>query len=152
MTDTAREYLVNRFRTDAVALRERIESMSRGAKLPGPDAGTSRYMADACDEVAGMVQALASNGDAQAAVDALLALVPLLEQRSQQHAAVPAVRAVYQGAATRIREVHEAEQRSLDALTSLADDDEPIGAEEDDGEFTDDDLDDDDLDPEARNA
>lgn len=151
MTDTAREYLVNRFRTDAVALRERADSMSRGAKVPGPDGATSRRMAEACDEVAGMVQALVSNGEAQAAVDALLALVPLLEQRSQQHAATPAVRSVYQGAATRIREVYEAEQRSLDALAASGNDDEaPDGVG--DGEFDDEELDDDDLNHETRDG
>jgi hypothetical protein len=147
MTETAREYLVNRFRTDAVALRERADGMARGAKVAGPDAATSRHMAEACDEVARMVQALVSNGEAQAAVDALLALVPLLEQRAQQHAATPAVRSVYHGAATRIREVHDAEQRSLDALTASVDEEEaPNGHDE----FADDELDDDDLDHEPR--
>jgi hypothetical protein len=154
MTETAREYLVNRFRTDAVALRERADHMARGAKVAGPDAATSRRMAEACDEVATMVHALSSNGEAQAAVDALLALVPLLEQRAQAHAAAPAVRSVYQGAATRIREVHEAEQRSLDALTAAPDDDEsepPSTPEEfGDEELDDEELDDDDLDAEPR--
>jgi len=155
--ETAREYLVNRFRTDATALRERADGLVRGAKVAGPDAAMSRRMAEACDEVASMVQALISNGDAQAAVDALLALVPLLEQRAQQFAATPAVRSVYQGAATRIREVHEAEQRSLDALTATLDaaphgdtDGALDGALDGVDAFADDELDDDDLDHDSR--
>ena len=68
MTTTARDYLVNRFQTDAVVLRERVALMARGTKVPGPDAATSSRMADACEEVVAMLLAIASNGDADAAI------------------------------------------------------------------------------------
>ena len=104
MADTARDYLAERFQADAEALRERVSSMARGAKIPGPDAATSRAMADACERVAAMVQAVVQPDEAAASLEALAALIPLLEQHaaSQSH---PAVRAVYAGAATRIREI-----------------------------------------------
>ena len=108
MADTARDYLAERFQADAEALRERVSSMARGAKIPGPDAATSRAMADACERVAAMVQAVVQPDEAAASLEALSALIPLLEQHaaSQSH---PAVRAVYVGAATRIREIQAAE-------------------------------------------
>ena len=108
MADTARDYLAERFQADAEALRERVSSMARGAKIPGPDAATSRAMADACERVAAMVQAVVQPDEAAASLEALAALIPLLEQHaaSQSH---PAVRAVYAGAATRIREIQAAE-------------------------------------------
>lgn len=108
MADTARDYLAERFQADAEALRERVSSMARGAKIPGPDAATSRAMADACERVAVMVQAVVQPDEAAASLEALAALIPLLEQHaaSQSH---PAVRAVYAGAATRIREIQAAE-------------------------------------------
>lgn len=124
MAQTAREYLAERFQADAVALRERVEAMARGTKLPGPDAPTSRAMAEACEQVAAMVTAVVQAADATAALDALGALIPLLEQRAagQQH---PAVRAVYAGAATRIREIQAAESAALgdDGDTAESDDD-----------------------------
>ena len=108
MADTARDYLAERFQADAEALRVRVSSMARGAKIPGPDAATSRAMADACERVAAMVQAVVQPDEAAASLEALAALIPLLEQHaaSQSH---PAVRAVYAGAATRIREIQAAE-------------------------------------------
>jgi hypothetical protein len=57
--------------------------------------------------------------DAIAVLDALLAVVPLLEQRAQQQS-VPAVRAVYAGAATRIREVRDAEVQAAFAAAYFA--------------------------------
>jgi|APMI01.1.fsa_nt_gi hypothetical protein len=128
MSLTAREYLVDRFTNDARVLRERVETLARGAKVPGPDAATSRSMAAACDEVAAMVQAVADTGNAAYTLDALVALIPLLEQRAGVQAS-PAVRSVYAGAATRLREVHAAERQ----------------ADADDADFDDSELDDDDL-------
>ncbi len=122
MTTTAREYLVNRFLSDAAVLRERVALMTRGTKVPGPDATTSTRMADGCDEVVAMLQAIASNGDADADLDAIMALVPLLEHRAAEQQSNPAVRAVYAGAATRIREVRSAEAQSSQADGTATDD------------------------------
>ncbi len=131
MTTTARDYLVNRFQTDAVVLRERVALLARGTKVPGPDAATSSRMADACDEVVAMLLAIASHGDASAELDAIMALVPLLEHRATEQQSNPAIRSVYAGAATRIREVRWAEAQSSPAHDDVDDDD------------TDDDVDDD---------
>ncbi len=122
MSSTARDYLVSRFQTDAVALRERMALLARGTKVPGPDAATSKRMAEACDEVVAMLRAIASNGHAEAELDAIMALVPLLELRAVENASNPAVRSVYAGAATRIREVRTAEATSSQA-DGVADDD-----------------------------
>ncbi len=122
MTTTAREYLVNRFQSDAAVLRERVALMARGTKVPGPDAATSSRMADACDEVVAMLLAIASSGDADADLDAIMALVPLLEHRAAEQKSNPAVRSVYAGAATRIREVRSAEAQSSQADGTAPDD------------------------------
>ena len=123
MTTTARDYLVNRFQTDAVVLRERVALLARGTKVPGPDAATSSRMADACDEVVAMLLAIASHGDASVELDAIMALVPLLEHRATEQQSNPAIRSVYAGAATRIREVRLAEARSSPAHDDVDDDD-----------------------------
>ena len=146
MTTTAREYLVNRFQTDAVALRERVALMARGTKVPGPDAATSRRMADACDEVVAMLLAIASSDHAAAELDAIMALVPLLEHRATEQQSNPAVRSVYAGAATRIREVRLAEAQSSPADGVPAEDLDEAELPDEDGEDDLDDLDDDDVD------
>jgi len=133
---------VNRFQTDAVVLRERVALMARGTKVPGPDAATSRRMADACDEVVAMLLAIASSDHAAAELDAIMALVPLLEHRATEQQSNPAVRSVYAGAATRIREVRLAEAQSSPA-DGVADDFDEAELPDEDGE---DDLDDDDVD------
>ena len=146
MTTTARDYLVNRFQTDAVVLRERVALMARGTKVPGPDAATSRRMADACDEVVAMLLAIASHGDADAELDAIMALVPLLEHRVTEQQANPAVRSVYAGAATRIREVRSAEAQSSPADRVPAGDLDEAALSDEEAEDDLDDLDDDDVD------
>ena len=123
MTTTARDYLVNRFQTDAVVLRERVALLARGTKVPGPDAATSSRMADACDEVVAMLLAIARHGDASVELDAIMALVPLLEHRATEQQSNPAIRSVYAGAATRIREVRLAEAQSSPAHDDVDDDD-----------------------------
>ena len=123
MTTTARDYLVNRFQTDAVVLRERVALLARGTKVPGPDAATSSRMADACDEVVAMLLAIASHGDASVELDAIMALVPLLEHRATEQQSNPAIRSVYAGAATRIREGRLAEAQSSPAHDDVDDDD-----------------------------
>ena len=148
MTTTAREYLVNRFQTDAAVLRERVALMARGTNVPGPDAMTSSRMADACDDVVAMLMAMASNGDADAELDAIMALVPLLERRASEQQSNPAVRSVYAGAATRIREVRSAEAQSAqaDGTSSAELDDTDIADDALDNGDDVDDLDDDDVD------
>ena len=116
MSTTAREYLVNRFQTDAAVLRERVAAIARGTKVPGPDAATSGRMADACDEVVTMLLAIADHGDADAELDAIMALVPLLEHRASGQTSNPAVRSVFAGAATRIREVRSAEAQAASSV------------------------------------
>ena len=109
---SARAYLLDRFRTDAVALRQRADSLAaapRSAKVSGPDADTSRRMSRACDSVVAMIEAVPEAEDAERALASLSALVPLLEHHAAQETGGPPVRAVYVGAATRIREVEAAE-------------------------------------------
>lgn len=119
MSQTAREYLAERFKSDAAVLRDRADAMSRGTKMPGPDLATSRAMADACEQVAIMISAVVQNGDGEHTLDALGALIPLLEQRANAQQS-PAVRSVYAGAATRIREVRAVE---ADADSAVSDED-----------------------------
>jgi hypothetical protein len=139
MTTTARDYLVNRFQTDAVVLRERVALLARGTKVPGPDASTSSRMADACDEVVAMLLAIASHGDASAELDAIMALVPLLEHRATEQQSNPAIRSVYAGAATRIREVRLAEAQSSPARDDVNDvDDVDVDDDTDDDDVDDD--------------
>jgi hypothetical protein len=140
MTTTARDYLVERFESDAAMLRERVAVLARGTKVAGPDAATSRGMADGCEEVAAMLRAIVSTGEATRDLEAVMALVPLLEHRAAESKLLPAVRAVYVGAATRIREVWLAEARLAEA--ALANGDAPEDADADaDGPDDDDSLD-----------
>jgi len=141
MTTTAREYLVNRFQSDAVVLRERVALMARGTKVPGPDAATSSRMADGCDDVVAMLLAIASSGDADADLDAIMALIPLLEHRAAEQKSNPAVRSVFAGAATRIREVRSAEAQLSQADGTAPDD--LDAANLDDADLDDDVVDDD---------
>lgn len=139
MTTTARDYLVNRFQTDAVVLRERVALLARGTKVPGPDAATSSRMADACDEVVAMWLAIASHGDASVELDAIMALVPLLEHRATEQQSNPAIRSVYAGAATRIREVRLAEAQSSPAHGDV-DDVNDVDVDDTDDDDVDDDV------------
>lgn len=129
MPETAREYLVHRFRGDAQSLRDRLTALQRGTKLPGPDAAMSRRMAEACDAVAAMIDSIAPQDSLEEELAALGALVPLLEQRAKANEQAPPVRAVYAGAATRIREVEAAEARARGEGDVPADD----GDDEEDG-------------------
>lgn len=108
---TARAYLLERFHSDALILRERATTLTSGTERPGPDAATSQLMAAACDDVVVMLQAIAPSEDAADDLRAIEALVPLLEERAQRQQ-LPAVRSVYHGAATRIREVRAATDRA----------------------------------------
>lgn len=121
MADDARTYLQQRFTQDAQQLRERVAQLRAGNALPGPDAATSDAMATACDTVVAMLEALPEHDGVELLIRDLLALVPVLE-RHAQNAKQPPVRAVYTGAATRVREVTSAEQRALQADDSDEDD------------------------------
>lgn len=145
MAETAREYLIHRFRGDAQSLRERMASQQRGAKIPGPDAATSARMADACDDVVRLLEGIGAHDDITTELAALVALIPPLEDRAKANGSLPPVRAVYAGAATRIREVEAAEAKAQTiAHAGDADDDVHIDDGVDDEEIDDDDVDDDD--------
>ena len=112
---SARAYLLDRFRSDAVVLRQRADSLAsapKNAKVAGPDAEMSKRMAQACDVVVQMIEAVPEAEDAERALANISALLPLLEHRAAQEQSAPPVRAVYAGAATRIREVEAAEARA----------------------------------------
>lgn len=113
MTQTAHGYLHERFTSDATTLRERAAALAKGAKIPGPDAAMSRRMADACADVASRVETAAQGRSGDAVLEALLALVSPLLAHADRVTDAPAVKAVYSGAATRIREVVEAERRAM---------------------------------------
>jgi hypothetical protein len=125
MAETAREYLMHRFRGDAHALRERTAALRQGTKIPGPDATTSGRMADACDVVVRLLEGLGSQDDVPREIAALVALIPHLEERARASATIPPVRAVYAGAATRIREVETAEAQARAAARDDDDDEVP---------------------------
>ncbi len=103
-------YLIDRFRSDATTLRERAAALRGGPPRPGPHAAMSHQMASACDDVIAMLDAVPAGDPRPTIVAALTALIPLLERRAAASSAPP-VRSVFIGAATRIREVIEAERR-----------------------------------------
>ena len=102
--DDPRGYLLDRFGTDAEALRERAVALASGAVRPGPDETTSRAMAAACDAVVALLASLAPSDQAPT-LAAIQSVVPRLQALAAHSAAQPAVRAVYAGAITRIREL-----------------------------------------------
>lgn len=112
-----RDYLLDRFQSDSVALHARAVALRSGPAQPGPDATTSARMAEACDDVVAMLAAVPPTNEAQDAASdtlaALRALIPELERRAVIAASLPPVRAVYAGAATRIREIEQAESTHL---------------------------------------
>jgi len=86
-----------------------------------------------------MLLAIASHGDASAELDAIMALVPLLEHRATEQQSNPAIRSVYAGAATRIREVRLAEAQSSPARDDVDDvDDVDVDDDTDDDDVDDD--------------
>lgn len=157
MAADIRDYLIDRFRGDAETLRLRAASLA-GAKKPspGPDAALSSAMADACEDVVALAEALPPNAPLDEIVTALQRMVPELSERANAPASMasPAVRSVYAGACTRVQELIAAETSAMNArnadggdLTAGAlalaandddfDDDELL---EDDPDFDDDDL------------
>lgn len=109
MTD-ARRYLLDRFEGDAATLRSRAAMLQAATqKQPGPDAATSLRMAEACDRVAALVRTVRPADDG-IMLQLLAALTIPLDESARENAHDPAVRAVYAGAATRIREMLAAER------------------------------------------
>lgn len=119
MSVDLREYLIERFRTDATTLRQRAAAIAGAAKpAPGPDAALSRAMADACDDVATLAEQLPSRATVEEIVAALRALLPELMTRAHntQSQKAPAIKSVYIGASTRVQELIAAElQASADS-------------------------------------
>jgi hypothetical protein len=118
MSGDIREYLTERFRSDAITLRERANALKASSKpVVGPDATLSNAMADACEHVATLAEALPQHSSLPEMLAALNALLPVLNSHAEQPslARTPAVRAVYVGAATRVHEVIAAEARAASA-------------------------------------
>lgn len=109
MTMDARQYLLDRFVSDAAVLRARAASLRAGPPVPGPDAPTSAKMAEACDRVAELIESVPENEPPGIMLQSLATLTLPLEELSRKQSDLPAVRSVYAGAATRIRELLEAE-------------------------------------------
>ena len=82
-------------------------------------------MADACERVAAMIEAIGAQETIDAELTALHALLPVLEHHARDSAASPPVRAVYAGAATRIREVEAAELKARSSSSSPAEETTP---------------------------
>lgn len=138
-----RDYLLERFRSDAGTLRQRADSLqSSGTGSPGPDAAVSRAMANACDDVAMLAEALPQHASLAAIVSALHVMLPELTRRATapEAMATPAVRAVYVGACTRVQEVITAETSAATAERATG-----VDGADDWVEANDDDLDEEDL-------
>ena len=107
MPGDIREYLTERFRSDAATLRQRASALKNGKPQFGPDAQLSNAMATACEDVASLADALPQHASLPDMLEALNALRPTLDARANDVALVkmPAVRAVYVGASTRVQEV-----------------------------------------------
>ena len=119
-----REYLLDRFKTDAATLRLRADSLKGETKLsPGPNAALSTAMANACEHVVALAEELPEHAPVDVMLDALKVLVPKLMQiaNSPAVAASPNIRAVYLGACTRAQELIAAETNA--AQTNAAEDD-----------------------------
>lgn len=121
MPSEPRAYLLDRFKSDAAALRQRagmlrVRGVADAERTAGPDAETSARMASACDDVVAMLDAVPDGGDADAVLSSIAALSPLLDQRAERET-TPAVRAVYAGASTRIREVQQADAAARNMLS-----------------------------------
>lgn len=119
MAEDIRDYLIDRFSSDARTLRERAaalaEAKSKGQKpAPGPDAGVSLAMAEACDEVVHLAHKLPEHAPLSDIIDALKLMLPELHSRANNSASQksPPVRSVYMGAGTRVQELIAAEQNA----------------------------------------
>lgn len=104
MKQDIRRHLESAFLSDASALRMRAQSFKSKdqVKLPGPDAAMSLLMAEACDRVVELVQGIPADASSEVTLEALSELVVPLVRLAKENSALPQVRAVYSGAATRI--------------------------------------------------
>ncbi len=139
MTADPRSYLLDRFRTDAETLRARAAQLAgKPAPAHGPDASASNRMADACDHISALLQALPDDvaGQLSALEQITMQLKPLVERAPD-----PFVRSVYGGAATRIAEIVTKERTAEED----ADEDAELDPEDTDLDTADDDDEDDDA-------
>ena len=137
MTASPRRYLAGRFRADAEALHQRASALGAapargGPPRGGPDAAMSTRMAVACETVVALVEGVQAGA---AEGEGLAALIPVLEARAAAHLAEAPVRAVYVGAATRVREVLQAWQGGASGAAEEEDADEDDA--DDDGDLAD---------------
>lgn len=119
MAEDIRDYLIDRFGSDARTLRERAavlaDARKKGQKpAPGPDADVSLAMAEACDEVVQLAHKLPERALLTDIIDALKLMLLDLHARANNVASQksPPVRSVYVGAGTRVQELITAEQNA----------------------------------------
>jgi hypothetical protein len=139
MTASPRRYLAGRFRADAEALHQRASALGAapargGPPRGGPDAAMSTRMAVACETVVALVEGVPSGA---AEGEGLAALIPVLEARAAAHLAEAPVRAVYVGAATRVREVLQAAHGGASGATDDDDAEADDADDDDDGALAD---------------
>lgn len=144
MADDPRTYLLDRFATDATTLRSRAEALAgKAAPEHGPDSQASLAMAQACDEVIGLINNISGKSEDEL-LDALDTLGPELHSQAEDQSNA-FVRSVYAGAAARIEDI-VAKTRALDADDHDHDDDDVDDDDVDADDVDDDDVDDDDDD------
>lgn len=142
-----REYLIERFRADAITLRDRVRMLQASSARPGskpvagPDVALSAAMADACDHVVELATQLPERASLEDIVAALRSLLPTLTAHgSGAPASVPpAVRSVYAGAATRVVELIAAETREASEVGDQDEIDDTDDVEDEEDEYDDDD-------------
>lgn len=123
MAEDIRDYLIDRFGSDARTLRERAavlaDAKKKGQKpAPGPDAGVSLAMAEACEDVVQLAHKLPEHAPLADIIDALKLMLPELHSRANSSASQksPPVRSVYVGAGTRVQELIAAEQNAASGV------------------------------------
>lgn len=96
MPSPVAEHLADRFASDARALRARAEVLSsaRGARPIGPNAESTRRMADACDRVRALFADVPDDDAARALLPTLAGLVAGARADDERH--------VYAGAVSRL--------------------------------------------------
>ncbi len=112
MSQNARTYLIERFTEDARVLHERVATMRRGTKVPGPDAATSERMAEACEDVVAIIEDV-EHAQWLSTSDLVATVIPIFEEHMKENQGDAAIRSVYAGAIARAREVAEAEQQDV---------------------------------------
>lgn len=114
------EHLAERFASDARALRARADALTAAGRAPGgarpvgPNAESTRRMADACDQVRALFDGVPDDEAARALLPTLAGLVAGARADDERH--------VYAGAVSRLS----------DALSGGDDDEDADDDEEDD--------------------